>query len=145
MFQYFKNEKLKKIISYVLIIYILLAEMMYAGFGGGISNFQRTSVPKTECIEQVSGIISHTAFVRESSFSYRVDTNVRLTKKKSNGFERTIRVYLMGLFLSILLLVVSLMLLRYTRCVFLVKQRLSVIIYIHNKDGRKGRILSCFQ
>lgn len=106
---------------------------------------QEASIPTSGCIEQVSGVVSHAALVKESSFLYRVDGNVRLTKKKSNGYERTIRVYLLGLFLTTLLLVVSLMLSRYKSCTHLVKQRLSTIIYIHNKDGRKGRYLSCIQ
>ena len=165
MFQHLNIEKSKRIISSVLITYIFLAEMIYSGFAGSISHVsgfaapfsnsvnanianadsQEASIPISGCIEQVSGVVSHAALVKESSFLYRVDGNVRLTKKKSNGYERTVRVYLLGLFIATLLLVVSLMLSRYLRCPSLVKQRLSTIIYIHNKDGRKGRYLSCIQ
>ena len=142
MFQRLNVEKSRKLFCTLLIVYLILAEFFPVGIPKSNNNSAESAIPFSCRIEQVSGIISHAAFVKEESFSYRVESNIRTGRKRSTECERTIRVYLAGILLTSVIYILSQMLSRLFESKSLIKQRLSIIIYIHNKDGRKSSSLS---
>lgn len=141
MFLDFSKKISKNFICCVLVVYVLLAEVFSAN--ALINKTVEAGSTSTSCFLDVSsGCEANQALLRDNSLSKRVDSDVRLRKKKNTDYEKSVRTYILGILLSALVFAVSVILLHFYRVIDYVEQRLSIIIYIHNKDGLKRIALS---
>lgn len=134
--------KSNKILCGILVMLILLTGIPHYDFSARFVEISTSDAPLNTSIEDASDSATDIAFVEESSISCRNECNVRLGKKRSNGYERTIREHLIGLLTAVQALA-SLTLLLFVFVEAAVSQRFSIITYIHNMDGQKSDPLSC--
>ena len=83
------------------------------------------------------------ANIRENTVVDPLLTSIRINSNKLNGYKRNlVRVIYIALLTACIYLFALHFNVYFTLVVGLVKQRLSIIIFIHNKDGRKGHFPS---
>ena len=137
----------KAVICAVLIVVLTLAEAF--AFGG--FSWKNLSVPfnagvgesTNESIESTGAYEAHPVLVRESTLTSQVNGLIRISKKKNSESEKTaLRILIIAILATLLHLLISLSILKYRSFYDCVNQRMSIILYIHNKDGLKRRCLS---
>lgn len=137
------NEKIKHIISTILIILLVVSRMIFPNDYSLMRLDKSEKVPISSIIRSDFSRISHEVLAKENTISGQADEIIRTNIKRGNGYEKTvIRICVLSLLISIFALFASLKSLYFTRFLELARQRLSIIIYIHNLDGRKRHILS---
>lgn len=96
-------------------------------------------------IKTVSSTVHPTALVKESVLTNPFSNSVRIIRSKNTGYRKvTMRLLFLGFVLALFSIFIALQQFYFSQITGLIKQGLSIIIYIHNMDGRKRHYLSCF-
>ena len=137
------NTSVKSIICVVLIILLVISRMIFPNDCSLMNKNLSAKIPVSSIIKSDLSHISHEVLAKENTISGQAGEIIRTNVKKGNSYEKTvIRICVLSLLISIFALFASLKSLYFTRFLELARQRLSIIIYIHNLDGRKRHILS---
>ena len=137
------SEKIKPVICAILIILLVVSRMVFPNDYSLMNKGDSGKIPVSTIIKSDLSHISHEALAKENTISGQANEIIRTNIKKGNNYEKSIvRICVLSLLISIFALFASLKSLYFTRYLELARQRLSIIIYIHNLDGRKRHILS---
>ena len=136
-------ETQKWIISFILCICMTFAGMTPANDIVMTKTAASQDAPIAERLLIGNGLAQLDAVITEDIAPIRANDAAKITKRKGNGFHRNIiRNILSGIVPALLFSVVNLTILYLNGVFGDVKQRMSIIIYIHNQDGQKGACLS---
>lgn len=134
----------KSIIGIAFIFFFLTLEVY--SYGQGICSFSMNAVHTVsgDSIDIGRTVEKPSAIIKDNLSTNRVNDAIRTNKKETlNSEEFAVRVQILSALVLFILLIVCLINCQQTRFFGFVRQRFSIILYIHNKDGRKGHSLSC--
>lgn len=138
--------------NYNRIARIVCILLVIIAFGGSFSGqdklhpFYGISSEENESgsIKSSGGVVEPVAITVRNSLVKTWAGSLKFSKARYCGYKRTVaRLIYVGSIATLFLAYLFLKNCITSRVCGIVKQRLSIIIYIHNKDGRKGHILSC--
>lgn len=143
LFAFFKPEK-RIIVCGMAVLFLLLTEVF--SLNGNIDSFSGYSV-KTGCTGSISAgriVNSPIALLEENSLLNRLGETIRSGKRgesecEKSGFRFSVVLVLISLFQMLICLCYS----RTGGHFEFIQQKYSIISFIHNKDGGKGKSLSC--
>lgn len=136
-------DKCKSAICKILIVLLIFSRMIFPNDFSHLISEVSDSIPANSIIKSDLSDISHEVFARENTISSQVSELIRVNTGKITGYERTvIKLCVLGILLALFALFSSLKSMHFNLCIERVKQRLSIIIYIHDSDGRKRLLLA---
>lgn len=139
----YNSEKFNPFICGILIVLLVISRMIFPNDFSLTKNVGSDNVPTCSVIKSDISNISHEVLAKENTISGQANEIIRTSAKETGGYERTaIRLCILALLISIFYLFASLKSMYLTRFIGRLRQKLSIIIYIHNSDGRKRCPLS---
>lgn len=128
---------------FILSLYILLTAANPVGLLVDSSCSVQNSFSNESILISDASAPVEDIFISDSSDSLHAPDSIRNTvKKKSSGSNSHRRSITSSLSSIISILVVLLIVLYCIKFIGQVRQKLSIILYIHNQDGQKGRLIS---
>lgn len=139
----YKYKLPKFTISFILCICIALTGIVPAS---AIFSVQTNALNETPVSEQIligNGFSELDAVISDNLVPIHNDNVAKISRRKGNGVQRTIiRSIILGFIPAFLFSFVNLLFFCLYSVFGDIKQRMSIIIYIHNQDGQKRICLS---
>lgn len=137
-----KNNRMTAILC-MLLAMLSVAGLLFPAEKAAAECICNVSQSDSCSIKAVSDSAHPTALVKESVLTNPFANSVRIIRSKNTGYRKvTIRFIFLDFILALFSIFVALQQFYISQITGLIKQRLSIIIYIHNMDGRKRHYLS---